>query len=158
MTFTISEKNGWLSFGIFIAILACIGMLTPFVTPYMTWAAIAYVLMAFGFLLRENRRVHVPLMLSAILADVSLVLLLQFQRHAIQTAASFKLGVWQQAHIGFSTLALVLYFPILYLGVRAYWFNTTASQRSVHKRLGYLAFVFRTLGFLLMYSMLKGHE
>ena len=135
--------------------LCAVALMTPYITFYMTWASIAYLAMSYGFILRKNRKLHVPLMLFAIVADVSLVLLLEFQRQAINTAISFKLGPLQQAHIGFSTLAVVTYFPILYLGIRANWFTATPSQRNMHKKLGITAYLFRTIGFLLMFSMLN---
>jgi len=88
--------------------------------------------------------------------DISLVLKLQIQRHAIQTAAAFSLSPLQQAHIGVSTLALILYFPTFYFGFKRLHQKGTSPllDRKRHILFAVSAFIFRTLGFLFMFSML----
>ncbi len=80
--------------------------------------------------------------------DLLLVLVLQIQRNAVHTALEFSLSPLQQAHVVASTIATVLYFPTLYLG----W---TRRSRVWHLRVGVLAFLFRTFGFILMFSLLS---
>jgi len=88
--------------------------------------------------------------------DLSLVLVLEFQRHAINTATSFSLGLFEQLHILFSTIATLLYFPLLFLGFKLLR-QPAASQntRFWHITLGFTAFVCRSLGFILMFSLLR---
>ena len=141
-----------------IALLAVIGV-AKFATVFMTLATIAYFSLVTGLLLRKSRIIHARLMRFGILLDISIVLLLQIQRHAVQTALKFSLSPLQQAHIGASLVATLLYFPILYLG----WTLLKNPRRSkelrpLHIRLGVTAFIFRSAGFLLMFSLLMAKK
>ena len=126
-----------------------------FATFFMTLATIAYCALVTGLILRKSRLIHTRLMRFGILLDITIVLILQVQRHAVQTALKFSLSPLQQAHIGASLIATLLYFPVLYLG----WTllkNPARSRdlRNLHIRVGVTAFLFRTAGFLLMFSLL----
>lgn len=144
---------GFVALSLISAILILLASLT---SVYMTWASAAYFAMVIGLVLRKQRQRHIQLMNLAIVLDLALVLLLEFQRSAIATAADFSLSIAQQAHIGFSSLAVALYIPVLYLGWGLYLGKlSTDRHRRWHKRLGILAFIARTLGFLLMFSLLE---
>lgn len=140
----------WAAFG--FGILASIHLAS---TPAMRVAGIAYALMATGVWMRKkSKRAHAALMSSAISLDLMLVLILAVKRNAVATALEFSLGPWQQAHIAASTVALLLYFPIVALAVaRLRNPNGAPELKAWHARIGILAFVFRTIGFLLMFSM-----
>jgi hypothetical protein len=129
-------------------------------TPYMWAATLAYSLQVAGFLLRKRfRMAHVRLMAAGMLLDLSLVLILEAKRDAIATALTFDLTPLQQAHIAVSTLAVLHYLPITILGYsRLKNPASPDSYRSWHRRLGISAFVLRSLGFLLMFSMIGLHR
>jgi hypothetical protein len=130
--------------------------LAQFLTPYMLIATFSYSLLLWGFLQRRNRNMHVPLMNAGIAIDIFLVLLLELQRDAIGTAMGFGLNPFQQGHIAASTVALVLYFPLLWLGWRLHLGKTQSMKtKEWHKRMGIAAFAFRSIGFLLMFSLLE---
>ena len=119
-------------------------------------ATLAWCLLMIGYYKRRERRFHIPLVLSGIILDYALVLYLQFTRDAIQTAISFKLTLLQQMHIGVSTIAILMYLPIIWFGLKLV--NGTASpmERALHGRLARFALALRTLGFGLMFSMIGG--
>lgn len=117
----------------------------------MTIASLAWLCLVLGYLARRKRSRHVPLVVAGIGADLGLVLYLQITREAVQTAVSFSLSPLEQIHILFSTLALVLYFPVLYLGIQL--IRGQKTSRLLHKRFAVTALIFRTLGFLFMFSM-----
>lgn len=123
-------------------------------TPYMGLATLSYGFMNIGLMNLRNREFHVRYMNSAIAIDIALVLALELQRDAIQTALSFSLSPLQQAHIAMSAIATVLYIPIMILGWRLYLGKLSSSGRLWHRRLGIIGYVFRSLGFLLMFSLL----
>ena len=140
----------------FVTIILC----SIFTTPPMMIATFNFCLLLLGFSFRHrSKSVHASLMTLGILSDISLVLLLQIQRNAVQTAVAFRLSPLNQAHVICSTLATLLYFPVLFYGWKLYQ-NTSArgNTRLIHKRLGLAALFFRTLGFLLMFSMLKPNQ
>ena len=88
-------------------------------------------------------------MLTGISLDIILVLYLELSRNAVDTALSFKLEPIAQAHIAVSTLALILYFPLLYLGYKLS--KGEQTKRQIHKKLGITAYSLRTLGFIFMF-------
>lgn len=123
-------------------------------SPYMCAATIAYGLMLSGFAMRKRSKTwHSRLMLSAIGLDLLLVLILELQRSVINTAFGPTLNGFQIAHVGFSSAATALYFPMLYLGFKLYK-NSEAQTRHWHMRIGIATFIFRTLGFILMFSLI----
>lgn len=106
--------------------------------------------------MRKKTRWHVALMLSAIAIDIGLVLTLAIRRGAVGTALEFKLGTLPQLHILFSTLAILLYLPVAWIGWTLFKSRVSApSRKRLHMRFGWAAFVLRSLGFLLMFSLLK---
>jgi len=148
----VSSQTKWLLIaGSFFVV--CLGF---FVTPFMFIASVSFLILSVGLSVRiTHRALHWKLMSLGILADVSLVLILEFQRSAINTAASFSLEPLQQAHIACSLVAVLLYIPVVILGVyRLKGWSTGHQGRWWHLRLGLGAFVFRALGFVLMFSLL----
>ena len=105
-----------------------------------------------GICLRRNRKLHVPLMAGGILLDLMIVLALEIERNAVKTALSFTLSPLQQLHVGASTVATMLYFPLVYFGYRSWRDGKGAS--AAHRKLGVAAFAFRTAGFFLMFALL----
>ncbi len=121
-------------------------------TRYMTIATFNYLLILAGFLVRnKDRRIHVRLVSLGILFDLCLVLILEFERSAIATAMSFKLSLLNQVHIYSSSLATALYIPQAITGYRL---RSGEGPRKAHRILGFLVILFRTIGFLLMFSMI----
>lgn len=118
-------------------------------------ATLAWLLLVLGYLNRTNKALHVPLMLSGIVLDIALVLYLQVTRDAVHKALSFTLTPLQQLHVASSTIALVLYFPVLYLGFQLIKGNFAPKIRQFHIRIATTALVFRCIGFALMFSMWK---
>ena len=124
-------------------------------TANMWVATLAWTLLILGYLQRRNRRRHIPLMLTGIFIDIGLVFYLQITRSAIQTAVSFSLSWIRQLHVISSTLAFVLYFPVLASGWKLATGRGGRDLRRQHIRLATTALVLRTLGFLLMFSLWK---
>ena len=92
-------------------------------------------------------------MLSGIAIDTFLVLLLQVQRSVIQEAITETFGLLQAGHILSSTIAFALYFAVVPLGLRQLLKKGSSTERTWHIRLGVTAFAFRSVGFVLMFSI-----
>lgn len=126
----------------------------PLTSLYMALASTSYAFLVVGLLVRRTHlKTHVVLMNLGILIDLGLVLVLEFQRDAIATAISNKLSTFQQCHVAASSIAALLYLPVLSLGWIRYR-NPKTKYRDWHSKMGLAAFFFRTIGFLLMFSML----
>lgn len=130
-------------------------------TPSMYVASFAWILLALGVLLRKHREIHIRLMLGGIGLDLALVLYLQYTRRAVQKALAFDLTLLQQTHIGCSTVAVLLYLPTLYFGLKLIRAKSSVSAkdfgiiRAWHLRFAITAFVARTFGLLFMFSLWK---
>lgn len=118
-------------------------------------ASVAYILMTLGVFQRSNRVMHIRLVISAVILDVGLVLFLEFTRDAVFAAMTKRYTTLQQFHILCSTVALLLYFPTLFFGWKA-WRRKQKGlpYNKIHLVLGRITYGFRTLGFVLMFSML----
>lgn len=146
----------WPILGFCTIAISTVIFVTMNATVHMAAATISFSVLSLGLILRQNKKVHPYFMITAILMDLGLVLALEIQRNAIATAASFTLSPLQQAHIGASSIATLLYFPVLYLGFMR-WKNklTSNASRTWHIRLGMAAFLFRAMGFILMFTLLS---
>lgn len=155
----ISRMNATLSVALTGVLM--IGILAPHVTPHMIVATVNLFILLCGFTLRHrNRKAHAAMMSIGMLSDLALVLTLQLQRNAIQTAVSFKLSALNQAHILTSTLASSLYIPMAMIGIFLLMQKNGATHpkgRTIHRKLGWVVLTLRTLGFFLMFSMLGRH-
>ncbi|MBC7692177.1 MAG: hypothetical protein H7222_10435 [Methylotenera sp.] len=157
-----------LNLGITLTLVGLL-VLNHFITPYMSLAAISYSLLVAGLIFRKDRKVHPILMSCGIAMDLTIVLALQIQRDAVQTAMKFSLSALQQLHIACSSVATALYIPVVVLGIlllRSAQPDPKSPSRPElkmkrqvwrfwHLRLAVTAFIFRSLGFLLMFSMLE---
>ena len=125
-------------------------------TPHMGVATFSYGVLLIGLTFRKvDRKLHGQLMLSGVFLDLSLVLILEAQRSAINTAMEFSLTLPQQAHIAFSLLAVLMYIPAVIIGVGRYRGKITSpATRKAHKLIGLTAMTFRSLGFILMFTLL----
>lgn len=116
-------------------------------------ATLAYAILVSGVLVRKNRKIHPKLMATGIGIDLLLVMFLQVQRSVIQAAVTESYSFLQMGHIGVSTIAVILYFPVVYLGIQRLRGTGGPNSRLWHIRWAVAAFTFRSAGFLLMFTM-----
>lgn len=116
-------------------------------------ATSAWVCLVFGYLMRKNKRAHIALMIVGISIDLALVFYLQLTRDAIQKAVGFDLGLGAQLHIIFSSIAGILYFPVIYFGYRLIKVGPCPRLLFRHKALALPALAARSVGFFFMFSM-----
>ncbi len=119
----------------------------------MLIASLAWILISFGVVYRKNKPKHLVFVLSGIFLDIALVLYLEFTKNAIEKAAEFNLPILQQTHVILSTIAFLLYFPLLYVGTSLAWGRK--DLRNLHINLALTTYFFRTLGLMFMFSMAK---
>lgn len=125
----------------------------------MTIATCAFFMQWVGVLSRKRIKLHVLIMNLSIALDLSLVLGLEIKRNAVETVIQHKLHGLQIYHVLFSSVATFLYVPMLILGWSLYkntdWITRKRSVWvSCHRNLGILTIGFRTLGWLMMWSLI----
>jgi uncharacterized membrane protein YozB (DUF420 family) len=120
----------------------------------MILASFSWILLATGIFFKSKRRIHVPLMLSGITLDFSLVAYLQITKNAVDKVLNDSMDLLMLLHVGSSTIALILYLPVLYLGFSLLRRPRNLATVNIHKKVALTAFFFRTLGFILMFSMI----
>jgi hypothetical protein len=124
---------------------------------YPALATLAFALLVAGFALRaRGRGRHAALMSAGMALDLGLVLTLELTKNAFGTVVGGGLSPAQAVHVGASSLALLLYFPVFALGwVRLFHpSGANLALRAWHRRLGYVALAFRTVGFFFLFAML----
>ncbi|MBS1984780.1 MAG: hypothetical protein JST16_11480 [Bdellovibrionales bacterium] len=78
----------------------------------------ACALVFWGYLSKQNRRLHTRIMLSAFAVDMSLLLYVELTRKAIKTGLSVP-HPFVSFHIGISVVVVAIYFWQMYSGIRA---------------------------------------
>jgi len=78
---------------------------------------LACLLIAVGLTQRRRRRIHIPLMLSAFVIDLGIVVYIEWDRGAIASAKA-RMGPLMIVHICLSVLVLILYAVQIVTGVR----------------------------------------
>jgi hypothetical protein len=93
---------------------------------------------------RRNPQYHMPIMVGCFVADVSLVLWIELNRHAVETVVkSIKPIVL--VHAGISLTTIVCYLALLGLGFGL--FRGNGRLRLTHKRVGMTFMTFRLLNY-----------
>lgn len=70
-------------------------------------STLVLIILAVGFANRRNKKIHIPCMSLAFLIDLSLVLVIEFQRHAVENVVQeTSLFVWFHALVSLSVLVL----------------------------------------------------
>jgi hypothetical protein len=92
----------------------------------------------------RNPKYHMPIMVACFVADVSLVLWIELNRHAVETVVkSIKPIVL--VHAGISLTTIVCYLALLGLGFGL--FRGNGRLRLTHKRVGMTFMTFRLLNY-----------
>lgn len=100
-------------------------------------SSLVLVLIALGLRFRRQRRVHIPLMISAFALDLGLVLWIELNRQAVEQALAGVQGLLL-FHILVSLLVLVLYAALIASGLG--WLKARPWGIAWHRRLA-LAFI-----------------
>jgi len=84
----------------------------------LKWLSIGvYLILVIGYINRRNRRVHIPLMLTAFVVDMAMLLYIEFTRDAIQ-AAQDRMSTLMFIHVLLSVATLVLYVGQIITGIK----------------------------------------
>ena len=116
-------------------------------------ASLAFLLLVAGWTQRRNRARHVPLVLAGIALDLALVVWLELSRGVVEKTISEHFSVLRWVHIWSSTLAVVAYFPTLWLGFRMLRTPADAVLRSRHAAAAMTALILRAIGFVCMWGV-----
>lgn len=80
-------------------------------------SAVVCVLLLVGVLNRSRKKIHIPLMISAVVIDLAMVLYIELNRGALASAAE-KWGGLMAVHIAMSVMVLVLYGVQITTGIK----------------------------------------
>jgi hypothetical protein len=100
------------------------------------------ILIFWGFVLRYQRRKHVPMMIAAILADFCVVGLVEFERHVVERASHGGLDPLLRFHIFLAISSFVMYGFATWTGYKI-WQGT--GGRRFHRANGVLLLGVRSL-------------
>lgn len=100
--------------------------------PLKFLSAFVCVLIVVGLLNRRRKRVHIPLMLSALIIDLSMVLYLEIRRGVVESIPHRPMTPLLIVHIIISVTVLVLYGIQVYTGIQ----NAKGRRSAWHPRVG----------------------
>ena len=118
---------------------------------YKALATLAFALLVAALFTHRNRKLHVPLAISGMALDLALVLILEFSRGVIVMTVEKDWSWTQWTHIGSSTLAVLMYFPVMWYGIQILRGAAGKKARSAHKHSAHLAITLRAIGFGFMW-------
>ncbi len=90
---------------------------------FYLFSTLVLVIIAAGLYFRRKVKLHIPLMLAAFVIDLSLVLIIEFQRAAVEKVASNVMAgtdYFLIFHASISLLVLVLYVLLMRSGYKIY--------------------------------------
>lgn len=111
-------------------------------------------LLGVGIHYRSYRSIHVPLMLSAFLLDLTLVLVIEIQRHAVEKVVQVQVPPLTMVHAGISTVVLLLYAAAMVLGFRL--LRGHHHCRPLHRWAGIALLAFRIANYITSFMLPMG--
>jgi len=103
-----------------------------------------------GLFFRKNKKRHVPIMLTAIIWDIILVLQIELSRGAIATASKpLENPAILNFHITLAVTTVLLYIGILISGRKL--IKGEIQRKSLHMKLGFTAITLRTMTLITSY-------
>lgn len=116
-------------------------------------ATLAFTVLTIGVLVRKHRPLHPFLMATGIALDTLVVVILELDRSVVEGAFTKEYSIFEYGHIGSSTIAFALYFPVVYFGAMRIRNKLGRPGRLWHIRFGLTAYTFRAIGFVLMFTV-----
>lgn len=117
-------------------------------TPLRLISIFVCALILVGVMVRKKKKIHIPIMITAFLIDLSLVLYIEITRDAIASAQA-KMGPLMIVHICLSVLALSLYIVQFITGIQ----NARGKYSAWHRKIP-MVFVGSRLGNLVTSFMI----
>lgn len=111
--------------------------------PIHYLSLIVCILLVVGAMNRRRKRIHIPIMLSAIVIDLGMVLYIELTRGAVKQASA-KMGPLMIVHIVISCGVLVLYGMQIWTGIR----KALGVSTGLHRRVMIPLISLRILNFL----------
>ncbi len=97
-----------------------------------------------GLIFRKKRKLHIPIMLTAIIWDIILVIEIEVFRSATDKAIKFATNsTLLNVHIIFATLTIILYFVIISTGLLVIYYKISLIK--THRIIGIMAVIMRIL-------------
>lgn len=86
--------------------------------PLVLLSAAVCTMLTVGVIYRRRRTIHIPLMMSAFLIDLGVVIYLEVRRGVVESIPKRDMTPLLAFHIAISVIVLILYFTQAYSGIR----------------------------------------
>ncbi len=111
-------------------------------TVFQIQSTLIVLLMSLGIIKRKNRKLHVPIMLTAIVWDIILVLQIEFTRSAIAKASkAVENSTILNVHVALALTTVLFYFVMLHTGRKL--LKGDSRIRSKHALIGKITYLLR---------------
>jgi len=112
------------------------------------------VLISVGIMFRRKMEVHIPLMASAFVIDVALVLIIELQRHAVEKVIGEVTAASPSAFVIFhASISLLVILFYIALGITGSKTLKDRSKLAVHKKLAYIFIGLRLINYVTSFWM-----
>lgn len=119
---------------------------------YIIASTLVLGLIGLGFYFKKNTKLHALCMSLAFIMDVSLVLIIEINRSAINhVMSSNSIFVW--FHVLISTCVILLYLLQIYIGINLAKQTANLELRKIHKIMASVFVVLRLINYLTSFSM-----
>lgn len=121
---------------------------------FLVISTVVVLMIAFGLYYRHRAKAHIPLMLGAFVIDVSLVLAIEINRHAIKTVVDKTLSTpdpFVMFHAAVSLFVIVLYILQIYTGTKIY--KGKRELIPLHQKLALIFIVLRLTNYITSFQM-----
>ncbi len=112
--------------------------------PLKLVSVLVCVILVIGVLKRRKPRVHIPLMVSAFLIDLTMVIYLEVRRGVVESIPGREMTTLLIVHICLSTVVLILYGVQIATGLK----NARGNRRPWHRKAA-VAFLITRFGNLI---------
>ncbi len=111
-------------------------------------------LIAVGIFFHRKTEVHIPIMASAFVIDVALVLIIELQRHAVEKVVGEVTATSPSAFVIFhATVSLLVILFYIALGITGSKLLKDKTKRSIHKKLAYAFIALRLINYITSFGM-----
>lgn len=117
---------------------------------FQSQSSIILLLIYVGLYYRKNRKKHVPIMLTAIIWDILLILQIELTRGAIEKASKVVTNpLLLNFHVSIAVGSVLCYFALIFTGNKLLKGNKNFIK--FHKPVGLVAVTLRTLTYITSY-------
>lgn len=122
---------------------------------FLIVSTLVLIIIAAGLFFRKDPKKHIPLMLTAFIIDVSLVLVIEFQRHAVEAVVENVVkspSAFVIFHASISLLVIIMYIALTWTGTTIYKHGARHLLK-LHRAFAAIFIILRLINYITSFSI-----